>query len=43
MSRIEDLAFKTEDLLTAAQLERLTPASSYAPPVKNGGDDYTGE
>ena len=42
-SRIEDLAFKTEDLLTEAQIERMTPASSYDPPVKNGGDDYTGE
>ena len=41
--RIEDLAFKTEDLLTEAQIERMTPASSYDPPVKNGGDDYTGE
>ena len=43
VSRIEDLAFKTEDLLTEAQIERMTPASSYVPPVKNGGDDYTGE
>ena len=43
VSRIEDLAFKTEDLLTEAQIERMTPASSYDPPVKNGGDDYTGE
>ena len=43
VSRIEDLAFKTEDLLTEAQIERMTPASSYEPPVKNGGDDYTGE
>ena len=39
VSRIEDLAFKTEDLLTEAQIERMTPASSYDPPVKNGGDD----
>ena len=29
--------------LTEAQIERMTPASSYEPPVKNGGDDYTGE
>jgi len=36
VSRIEDLAFKTEDLLTEAQIERMTPASSYDPPVKNG-------
>ena len=43
VSRIEDLAFKMEDLLTEAQIERMTPASSYDPPVKNGGDDYTGE
>lgn len=43
VSRIEDLTFKTEDLLTEAQIERMTPASSYDPPVKNGGDDYTGE
>lgn len=43
VSRIEDLAFKTEDLLTEAQIERMTPAASYDPPVKNGGDDYTGE
>ena len=43
VSRIEDLAFKTEALLTEAQIERMTPASSYDPPVKNGGDDYTGE
>ena len=43
VSRIEDLAFKTEDMLTEAQIERMTPASSYDPPVKNGGDDYTGE
>ena len=43
VSRIEDHAFKTEDLLTEAQIERMTPASSYDPPVKNGGDDYTGE
>ena len=43
VSRIEDLAFKTEDLLTEAQIERMTPASSYDPPVKTGGDDYTGE
>ena len=43
VSRIEDLAFKTEDLLTEAQIERMTPASSYDPPVKNGGVDYTGE
>ena len=43
VSRIEDLAFKTEDLLTEAQIERMTPASSYDPPVKNGGDYYTGE
>ena len=43
VSRIEDLAFKTEDLLTEAQIERMTPASSYDPPVKNGGGDYTGE
>lgn len=43
VSRIEDLAFKTEDLLTEVQIERMTPASSYDPPVKNGGDDYTGE
>lgn len=42
-SRIEDLDFKPEDLLTEAQIERMTPASSYEPPVKNGGDDYTGE
>lgn len=35
VSRIEDLAFKTEDLLTEAQIERMTPASSYDPPVKN--------
>ncbi len=27
VSRIEDLAFKTEDLLTEAQIERMTPAS----------------
>ena len=43
VSRIEDLTFKTEDLLTEAQIERMTPASSYDPPVKNGGGDYTGE
>lgn len=43
VSRIEDLAFKTEDLLTEAQIERMTPAASYDPPVKNGGDDYAGE
>ena len=43
VSRIEDLAFKTEDLLTEAQIERMTPAASYDPPVKNGGDDNTGE
>ncbi|MCI7308651.1 DUF5689 domain-containing protein [Alistipes senegalensis] len=43
VSRIEDLAFKTEDLLTEAQIERMTPAASYDPPVKNGGGDYTGE
>ena len=43
VSRIEDLAFKTEDLLTEAQIERMTPASSYDPPVKNGGDDYEGD
>ena len=43
VSRIEDLAFKMEDLLTEAPIERMTPASSYDPPVKNGGDDYTGE
>lgn len=43
VSRIEDLAFKTEDLLTEAQIERMTPTASYDPPVKNGGDDYTGE
>ena len=43
VSRIEDLAFKMEDLLTEAQIERMTPASSDDPPVKNGGDDYTGE
>ena len=43
VSRIEDLAFKTEDLLTEAQIERMTPASSYDPHVKNGGGDYTGE
>ena len=43
VSRIEDLAFKTEDLLTEAQIERMTPASSYDPPVKNGGGNYTGE
>ena len=43
VSRIEDLAFKTEDLLTEAQIERMTPAASYDPPVKNGGDDYEGD
>ena len=43
VSRIEDLAFKMEDLLTEAQIERMTPASSYDPPVKNGGDDYEGD
>lgn len=43
VNRIEDLAFKTEDLLTEEQIEAMTPASSYEPPVKNGGDDYTGE
>lgn len=43
VNRIEDLDFKAEDLLTEAQIERMTPASSYDPPVKNGGDDYTGE
>ncbi len=31
VSRIEDLAFKTEDLLTEAQIERMTPAASYDP------------
>ena len=43
VSRIEDLDFKPEDLLTDAQIDAMTPASSYEPPVKNGGDDYTGE
>lgn len=43
VNRIEDLAFKAEDLLTEEQIEAMTPASSYEPPVKNGGDDYTGE
>ena len=43
VNRIEDLDFKAEDLLTEAQIEQMTPASSYDPPVKNGGDDYTGE
>lgn len=43
VSRIEDLDFKTADLLTDAQIDDMTPASSYEPPVKNGGDDYTGE
>lgn len=43
VSRIEDLDFKTADLLTDAQIDEMTPASSYEPPVKNGGDDYTGE
>ena len=43
VSRIEDLGFKPEDLLTDAQIDAMTPASSYEPPVKNGGDDYTGE
>ena len=43
VSRIEDLGFKPEDLLTDAQIDDMTPASSYEPPVKNGGDDYTGE
>lgn len=43
VSRIEDLDFKPEDLLTDAQIDDMTPASSYEPPVKNGGDDYTGE
>ncbi|WP_064976017.1 DUF5689 domain-containing protein [Alistipes provencensis] len=43
VNRIEDLDFKAEDLLTEAEIERMTPASSYDPPVKNGGDDYTGE
>ena len=43
VNRIEDLDFKAEDLLTEAQSEQMTPASSYDPPVTNGGDDYTGE
>ena len=42
VSRIEDLGFKPADLLTDAQIDKMTPASSYDPPVKNGGDDYTG-
>lgn len=42
VSRIEDLDFKPGDLLTDAQIDKMTPASSYDPPVKNGGDDYTG-
>ena len=43
VSRIEDLGFPPESLLSEEWIRANTPASSLTPPVKNGGDDYTGE
>ena len=40
VSRIEDLGFPPESLLSEEWIRANTPASSLTPPVKNGGDDY---
>ena len=43
VSRIEDLGFPPESLLSEEWIRANTPASSLTPPVKNGGDDYEGD
>ena len=43
VSRIEDLDFPPESLLSEEWIRANTPASSLTPPVKNGGDDYEGD
>ena len=40
VSRLEDLQFAEEDLLTEEWIQANTPAESLNPPVKVGGDDY---
>ena len=40
VSRLEDLQFAEEDLLTEEWIKANTPAESLNPPVKVGGDDY---
>ena len=40
VSRLEDLDFPAESLLTEAEIEAMTPAESYNPPVKNNNGDY---
>lgn len=40
VSRLEDLDFPAESLLTEEEIERMTPAESYDPPVKNNSGDY---
>lgn len=43
VSRLEDLQFDEEDLLTEEWIQANTPAESLKPPVKVGGDDYENE
>ena len=43
VSRIEDLGFPPESLLSEEWIRANTPASSLTPPVKHGGDDYEGD
>ena len=43
VSRIEDLGFPPESLLSEEWIRANTPTSSLTPPVKNGGDDYEGD
>ena len=40
VSRLEDLDFPAESLLTEAEIEAMTPAESYNPPVENNNGDY---
>lgn len=43
VSRIEDLDFPKESLLSDEWITANTPSESLNPPVKNAGDDYDGE
>lgn len=43
VSRLEDLDFPPESLLTDEWIEANTPEASLTPPVKSGGEDYDGE
>ena len=43
VSRLEDLGFPKESLLSEKWIEENTPSDSLNPPVKNGGDDSDSE